>query len=64
MIGQYFAKIELFENLESEGAQNIKILKIIAFKVILSNAYYKKVIFFIYLWYEFYKISSRNMIFT
>ncbi len=46
MIGQYFAKIELFENLESEGAQNIKILKIIAFKVILSNAYYKKVICF------------------
>ncbi len=27
MIGQYLAEIQLFENLESEGAKKIKILK-------------------------------------
>ncbi len=38
MIGQYLAEIQLFENLESEGAKS-------PFKVdqneVLSNAYYK-----------------------
>ncbi len=42
-IGQYLAKIQLFENLESEGAKNLNI-EYIAFKVvqieILSNVYY------------------------
>ncbi len=33
MIGQYLAEIQLFENLESEGAKNINIEKI-AFKVV------------------------------
>ncbi len=32
-IGQYLAKIQLFENLESEGAKNLNIEKI-AFKVV------------------------------
>jgi len=34
MIGQYLAEIQLFENLESEGAKNIKILRKITFKVV------------------------------
>ncbi len=33
MIGQYLAEIQLFENLESEGAKNLNIEKI-AFKVV------------------------------
>ncbi len=33
MIGQYLAEIQLFENLESEGAKNLNIEKII-FKVV------------------------------
>ncbi len=33
MIGQYVAEIQLFENLESEGAKNLNIEKI-AFKVV------------------------------
>ncbi len=33
MIGQYLAELQLFENLESEGAKNINIEKI-AFKVL------------------------------
>ncbi len=33
MIGQYLAKIQQFENLESEGAKNTKIEKI-AFKAV------------------------------
>ncbi len=42
MIAQYLAEIQLFENLESEGAKKSNIEKII-FKVVqwvLSNAYY------------------------
>ncbi len=34
MIGQYLAEMQLFENLESEGAKNLNIEKI-AFKVVL-----------------------------
>ncbi len=34
MIGQYLAEIQLFENLESEGAKKIKNIEKIAFKVI------------------------------
>ncbi len=36
MIGQYLVEIQLFENLESEGAKNIKNLNIekITFKVV------------------------------
>ncbi len=41
--GQYLAEIQLFKNLESEGAKNLNIDKI-AFKVVqkkvLSKAYY------------------------
>ncbi len=33
MIGQYLAEIQLFENLESEGAKNLNIEKI-SFKVV------------------------------
>ncbi len=33
MIGQYLAEIQLFENLESEGAKNLNIENI-AFKVV------------------------------
>ncbi len=33
MIGQYLAEIQLFENLESEGAKNLNVEKII-FKVV------------------------------
>ncbi len=41
-IGQYLTEIQLFENLESEGAKKIEILRKIAFKVmqIKSLAYY------------------------
>ncbi len=44
MIGQYLAEIQLFENLESEGAKKIIIIiEKIAFKMVqnevLSNAY-------------------------
>ncbi len=34
MIGQYLAKIQLFENLESEGAKKKKNIEKIAFKVV------------------------------
>ncbi len=34
MIGQYLAEIQLFENLESEGAKKINILIKIFFKVV------------------------------
>ncbi len=44
MIGQYLAEIQLFENLESEGAKKNLNIEKIAFKVVpsevLSNAYY------------------------
>ncbi len=33
MIGQYLAEIQLFENMESEGAKNLNIEKI-AFKIV------------------------------
>ncbi len=34
MIGQYLAEIQLFENLDFEGAKKIKILRKIIFKVV------------------------------
>ncbi len=34
MIGQYLAEMQLSENLESEGAKKIKILRKITFKVV------------------------------
>ncbi len=34
MIGQYLAEIQLFENLESEGAKKNKEIEKIAFKVV------------------------------
>ncbi len=39
MIGQYLAEIQLFENLESEGAKTENHLEICSNEV-LSNAYY------------------------
>ncbi len=41
LLGQYLAEIQLFENLESEGAKNLNIEKI-AFKVVQMRflAYY------------------------
>jgi len=34
LLGQYLAEIQLFENLESEGAKKLKILRKISFKVV------------------------------
>ncbi len=34
MLGQYFAEMQLFENLESEGAKKIKILRKSPFKAV------------------------------
>ncbi len=34
LLGQYLAEIQLFENLESEGAIKLKILRKISFKVV------------------------------
>ncbi len=41
-MGQYLAEIQLFENLESEGAKKIKISRKLSLKLyeVLSNAYY------------------------
>ncbi len=39
MIGQYLAEMQLFENLESEGAKKIKILRKIAFKVVQIKSF-------------------------
>ncbi len=49
VVSQYLVKIQLFENLESEGAQNLNIEKI-AFKVVKINFlemhfYYSKINF-------------------
>ncbi len=48
LLGQYLAEMQLFENLESEGAKNRNIEKI-TFKV-LSNAYYWSKIKFWYIY--------------
>ncbi len=67
MIGHYLAEIQLFENLESEGAKNLNIEKI-AFKVVqmkflAMNITNQKLSFDIFT-VGIYKISSWNMIFT
>ncbi len=37
MIAQYLAEIQLFENLESEGAKKLRNIEKIAFKVLQSS---------------------------
>ncbi len=61
------AEIQLIENLESEGAKKIKILKKIAFKVVQMKFLAMHIIkneVLIYLQEYIYKISSWKMIFT
>ncbi len=65
-IGQHF-EIQLFENLESEGAKKVQMLRKISYKVVQIKFLeiritYRQVL--IYLLQEIYKISSWNMIFT
>ncbi len=66
-IGQY-AKIQLFENLESKGAKKNLNIEKISFKVVqmksLATHLTNQKLSFDILWREIYKISSWNIIFT
>ncbi len=53
MIGQYLAKIQLFENLESEGAKKYLLYRKISFKVVqmkflVMHITYQKCCFYIF----------------
>ncbi len=67
MIRLYLAEIQLYDNLESEGAKNRNIEKNI-FKVVkmkfLAMHITKKNEVLIYSQWDIYKISSWSMIFT
>ncbi len=58
MIGQYLAEIQLFENLESEGATNQKIaFKIVQIKFLSIHIINHKLRFYIFT-VEHFQISS------
>ncbi len=61
-IGQYLAEIQLFENLESEGAKKKIAFKVVQIKSLAMRITNQKLSFNIFK--EMYKISSWNMIFT
>ncbi len=67
MIGQYLAEIQLFENLESEGAKKSKIeritFKVVQMKFLAMHITDQKLSFDIFTVGNL-QISSWNMIFT
>ncbi len=62
-IGQYLAEIQLFKNLESEGAKKKITFKVVQIKFLAMHITNQKLSFDIFT-VEMYKISSWNMIFT
>ncbi len=64
MIGQYLAEIQLFENLESEGAKKNLNIETIAFKFVQMKFLPTHITNKKWSFDQFKKISSWNMIFT